>query len=626
MVITHNLMAMNSNRMLSNLSNKISKNSEKLSSGYRINRSADDAAGLAISEKMRTQIRGLDKASRNAQDGISFIQVAEGALNETHAILQRCKELTTQAANDTNVDADRAAIQQEIDMLVKEMDDLSNQTKFNTLDVFLADGVSKVAPKKATPNEVCINVEWSLVDASGNPVSVAESKAVGKDTNYANTEFAKFVEKAATDAVASLYDKFGSSLFSTSSPNINIGLNLATMDGAGGTLASAALSMSASSTYTTMSYTLNIDKADYDAADFANMTNEEKADLAATVAHEMTHLVMFDTLTDGMLSSSAEAFPKWFVEGMAQTASGDGGWVSNQISSSSSDAQIKNYMSKMATMPYGAGYLATMYLGYAAGSASGDLEARITDGLNKIFTSLTNGKTLDEAISENTSYSGLNAFESGFKSADANALGFVKNLLVARGANGAGSLLTGGLDVTQADGFAESTLTDRSNNYIINSNNTKYMNAFGTGYTFPEKPSGIAGDSEDLILQVGALEGQNVSVQRFDVSAMALLGSDTLDVSSHELAGNSMTVVDKAIERVSTIRSYYGAMQNRLEKTISNLDYTKENVQQSESRIRDTDMAEEMVDYSKHNILIQAAQAMLSQANQSTQGIVSLLQ
>lgn len=625
MVITHNMTAMNSNRMLSNLSNRISKNSEKLSSGYRINRSADDAAGLSISEKMRSQIRGLDKATRNAEDGISFIQVAEGALNETHAILQRCKELTTQGANDTNVDADRTAIQQEIDMLMEELDDLSNQTKFNTLDVFLNDGVSNVSPKNGKSNEICINVEWSLVDASGNPVSVAESKAVGKDTNYANSAFAKFIEKAATDAVASLYDKFGSSLFTTSSPNIKIGLNLATIDGAGGVLASAALSMSASSTYTTMSYTMNVDKADYDAADFANMTEAEKADLAATVAHEMTHLVMFDTLTDGMLGG-ADSFPSWFVEGMAQTASGDGGWVSYQISSSSSDAQIKSYMSKLLTMPYGAGYLGTMYLGYAAGSPSGDLETRITDGLNKIFTSLTSGKSLDEAINENTSYSGLSAFESGFKGADTNSLNFVKDLLAARGANGAGSLLTGGLNVSQTAGFAESTLTDRGSNYVIKSDNTKYMNAFGTGYTFPDKPSGIAGESEDLLLQVGALEGQNISIQRYDVSATALLGGKSLDVSTHELAGSSMTAVDEAIERVSSIRSYYGAMQNRLEKTISNLGYTKENVQQSESRIRDTNMAEEMVDFSKHNILLQAAQSMLAQVNQSTQGVVSLLQ
>jgi len=629
MIITHNITAMNTGRIVSGLSKKIAKNAERLGSGYKVNRSADDAAGLAISEKMRAQIRGLGRASENAQDGISFIQVAEGALGESHAILQRCKELTTQGANDTNTDTDRAAIQAEIDELTKQLDTLADKTKFNTLDVFLTDGISKVAAGSkgaGNVNEVSINVQWALVDTAGNVVSVADSQPVGKDTNYNNTDFTNFVEKAAADAVASLYNNFGSTLFSTSSQTINIGLNLATIDGGGGTLASAALSMSASSTYTTMSYTLNIDKADYDAAKFSTMTDAEKADLAATIAHEMTHLVMYDTLTDGMISGTTESFPKWFVEGMAQTSSGDGGWVSGQISTASTDAQLKNYMSQMSTMPYGAGYLATMFLGYAAnGNATAVSQQAITEGLNNIFTSLANGSTMDEAIRDNTGYAGLSDFESVFKNADSEALTFVKELLAARGQNGAGSLFAE-LNVSQEDAFADSTLTDSHNNYVVNSDNTRYMNAFGTGYTIPEKMSGTAGGSEELLLQVGALENQNVALQRYDVSAAALFGNKTLDVSSHELAGASMTTEDEAIQRVSTIRSYYGALQNRLEKTISNLDYTQENVQQSESRIRDTDMADEMVEYSKHNILLQAGQSMLSQANKSTQGILTLLQ
>ena len=115
MVVQHNLSAMNTSRQLGGVTNSLSKSTEKLSSGYRINRAADDAAGLSISEKMRSQIRGLNKASSNAQDGISLIQVAEGALNETHSILQRMNELATQAANDTKTSSDRTAIQQEMD-------------------------------------------------------------------------------------------------------------------------------------------------------------------------------------------------------------------------------------------------------------------------------------------------------------------------------------------------------------------------------------------------------------------------------------------------------------------------------------------------------------------------------
>ena len=135
MVIQHNLTAMNSNRMLGITSRQQAKQSEQLASGYRINRAADDAAGLTISEKMRSQIRGLNRASMNAQDGVSLIQVAEGALNEAHSIVQRMNELATQAANDTNTAADRTAIQKEIDALTKELDRIASTTQYNTMNL-----------------------------------------------------------------------------------------------------------------------------------------------------------------------------------------------------------------------------------------------------------------------------------------------------------------------------------------------------------------------------------------------------------------------------------------------------------------------------------------------------------
>ena len=135
MVVQHNLSAMNTNRQLGITTNGQAKSTEKLSSGYRINRAGDDAAGLTISEKMRSQIRGLNKASTNAEDGISLIQVAEGALNEAHSILQRMNELATQAANDTNTSSDRTAIQQEIDALTSEIDRIASTTQFNTMNL-----------------------------------------------------------------------------------------------------------------------------------------------------------------------------------------------------------------------------------------------------------------------------------------------------------------------------------------------------------------------------------------------------------------------------------------------------------------------------------------------------------
>ena len=143
MVVQHNMQAMNTNRQLGITTSAQAKSTEKLSSGYRINRAADDAAGLSISEKMRSQIRGLNKASSNAQDGVSAIQTAEGALNETHSILQRMNELATQAANDTNTSVDRTAIQSEIDQLVSEIDRIQSTTQFNTMNLLDGDFTGK---------------------------------------------------------------------------------------------------------------------------------------------------------------------------------------------------------------------------------------------------------------------------------------------------------------------------------------------------------------------------------------------------------------------------------------------------------------------------------------------------
>ena len=185
MVVQHNLSAMNTNRELSTVTSSLSKSTEKLSSGYRINRAADDAAGLSISEKLRSQIRGLDKAASNSQDGISLIQVAEGALNETHSILQRMNELATQAANDTNVSADRTAIQAEMDQLTSEIDRIQSTTQFNTQN--LLDGSFKnMKLQVGAQSGQVITISISKMDASSIGVGglkVTDNSAAGNAMN-----------------------------------------------------------------------------------------------------------------------------------------------------------------------------------------------------------------------------------------------------------------------------------------------------------------------------------------------------------------------------------------------------------------------------------------------------------
>ena len=186
MVVQHNLSAMNTNRQMSTITSSLQKSTEKLSSGYKINRAGDDAAGLSISEKMRSQIRGLNKAASNAQDGISLIQVAEGALNETHSILQRMNELATQAANDTNVTADRNAIQSEMDQLTSEIDRIQSTTQFNTKNLLDGNFTSKNLQVGALSGQV---IKISISNMSASSIGIKDLKV--SDNNSAGSAMSK---------------------------------------------------------------------------------------------------------------------------------------------------------------------------------------------------------------------------------------------------------------------------------------------------------------------------------------------------------------------------------------------------------------------------------------------------
>ena len=204
MVVQHNLSAMNTNRQMGTVSSALQKSTEKLSSGYKINRAGDDAAGLSISEKMRSQIRGLNKASSNAEDGISLIQVAEGALNETHSILQRMNELATQAANDTNTSTDRNAIQQELNQLTSELDRIYSTTQFNTMN--LLDGsFSKKSLQVGSLSGQVIAISIGKMDAKSLGISAASVKV---STNAVAGNSMTIIQKA-IDTVSTERSKLG---------------------------------------------------------------------------------------------------------------------------------------------------------------------------------------------------------------------------------------------------------------------------------------------------------------------------------------------------------------------------------------------------------------------------------
>ena len=426
------------------------------------------------------------------------------------------------------------------------------------------------------------------------------------------------------------------------SSNVKIGLNVQNIDGKNNTLASAQLSMRYTSEWTQMTYTMNIDSSDYNPASFSTMSDAQKADLAATIAHEMTHLIMQDTLTGGMIGDNR--FPTWFIEGTAQTSSGDGGWVYGGIGASTDDASIKSYMSKLDSLPYGAGYLATMALGLAVSEkelyTGSSTEDKIKHGLDSLFQGLVNQKQnqdLSAAIATKTKYSSLDDFETKFKSGESDLLSDVKSILIQK--NNAvnpesGSLLAGSLGEAQSVTFKPANITNVTGvKYVLDPTATAFANSFGTGFPTVPQPvrgarHGVSEGGEDINVHAGADADMTnkIAIKRYDISAMAIFDGDKVDVMTEDSATKSIDIVGMAKERVSRVRSYYGAIQNRLEHTIKNLDNVVENTTAAESQIRDTDMASEMVKYTKNNILMQAGQSMLTQANQSTQGVLSLLQ
>lgn len=394
MRINHNLMSMNTNRQLGVNRGATQKSLEKLSSGLRINRAGDDAAGLAISEKMRGQIRGLDQASRNSSDSISLIQTAEGALNETHSILQRMRELAVQSANDTNTDADRKELQSEVKQLVSELDRIANTTEFNTKK--LLDGSAKgVAAEVDGSLNVNNNSAIKFNDTSLSSVSAAAKTGAAKNGAY-------MIVKTGNAGSAADFKVIG--------PN---GESVATTD--------------------------------------LEITDENTITFGTNITGASSTLTTTNSLFDDMEVGESITF----VFGKHEDASSE----------------------------------------------------------------------LDNSI----------------------------------------------------------------------------MGQIG------------ANSGQTMFISIGSMKAEDIGVK-------------DVDISTKWGAATAIETVNNAISKVSHQRSSLGAIQNRLEHTINNLDTASENLQASESRIRDVDMAKEMTEYTKNNILTQAAQAMLAQANQQPQSVLQLLQ
>ncbi len=642
MVVSHNMAALNASRMYNITGNNFKKSTEKLSSGYKINRAADDAAGLAVSEKMRKQIKGLDRASTNAEDGVSIVQTAEGALNEVHSMLQRCNVLAIQAANGTNSLSDRKAIQAEIDQINSEMDRISSTTKFNETMLFPTNKeVEDIGTGAQSPSEVPAVFHIDYDAENGEMTIVNKSSAVYTSPGGSKRPASILEERIANEFFPNAIKQITDAVPALNSGGFTIDLVINTIDGPSNTLAFASCQLGVKTTggqnvpYA-FNFSFTVDEEDFTDADAQG--GSRGGMLEATIAHEMTHSLMYNsfpgffnqTIADASTPVNDAPFPHWFVEGTAQMVGGgmntDQGWNNGLASivaglsdanDTSRDAAISSYLQSytVAGREYGHGYLAASYLSHLASDTQGYSPSALANGLNNIFNYLKNNDaSLDQAALALTGKTPAQ-IESEINTASADAVDFVRRIAFASRNGGYGSIITDSFSVGGTDILGNSAKITDMTNFLING-------SYALGKV-PHAPTTTGW----LNLHVGseADMSNKIDVKLYSINAKAL-GTSEARVTSENEATEAISIFGNALAYVSAIRGYLGAIQNRLEHTIDNLNNVVENTTAAESRIRDTDMAEEMVEYSKGNILRQAGESMLAQANMSTQGVLSLLQ
>lgn len=578
MVVQHNMNALNAYNKLNTNVAGLKKSSEKLSSGYRINRAGDDAAGLAISEKMRSQIRGLTQAKRNSQDGISMIQTFEGATQESHSILQRMKELASESANGTyQNDVDRDAIQLEFNQLNDELDQIAD-TDFNGV-VMLNGGEMADGTRAANDKFDYVNAtrQAQQVGTAGGYVKAIDSSA------YAGTN-------SETVTFTASVDKDGKVTWEKS-------------DGAKGTVG-------------------------YVAADTANKAQGGFTYDGAVVTVDTSKIVAGDTITINFEKKNDAVGTQPGTTGYNVDIGKTGGDKIDGSAGVTSATIALTAGTKVTSQEIADAFNALN------GITIGETFAKdATDGTNMTVNGVTVpadatlaeiGKVGDGklVVDKNKKISYVDRAGTAYE------LATITGAKMANGATNAGTVTTtvnvGQATYTPANDKAITLVEPKSKVSQSNSNNTATAPLTYTDH---------------MVLQTGARTKDSVDFTfNYSTTGMGDLKAN-LDVSSREgglntknlslaTAADANTAIDKidnAINKVSMVRATFGATQNRLEHKIENLTTTNENLTEAESGIRDTDMASEMLSYTKYNVLQQAAQSMLAQANQQPQSILQLL-
>lgn len=746
MIINHNLSALNANRMMNINSSNANKSMQKLSSGLRINSAADDAAGLAISEKMKSQINGLDTASDNASDGISMAQTAEGALSETETILQRMRELAVQSSNDTNTTDDRSAIQTEMDQLTSEINRIGNTTEFNTKK--LLDGGGEAVDVKtatigraagdllpavgtiSTPKVVAGQtvgtgaVTLGTATPGSNTLTIGSALTTGQTITVGGHTITAY---ATTAALTASGDAYGIDI----SADTTVGAQATAIDG---------MTFTGLTKDNTTSGTVVFTQTVAGTGDTSTATGTAITGLNTSVVVKASNTVKIDTalVAGDTVTVGDKTFTAYKDEAAMKLANGGkvdayGILVDNDDTAAKQATAIA---AKLDTADVDATAITGTITFTQEVGGTGTIPATATEDPRdavvgstsfKLTTALAAGETITVGDKTITAYAttedmGSDAFGIDLSSAsnitdqtaaialmdfgtDFATSAVDGSVVIKQNVGGVGTLpdveVNGApgtavageysFDITAqaagdkitVDGQALEFVTGGDATHsatelksLIEGNTTldaKYTVEVDSGkVTFTQKtgkensaePVVTEGDSAkgfSATLQIGANTSQSLTMHIQDMRSKALkISSDdvsvsskvtaddgsvasyvktvsatsgttddnveySLDLSSQAKSTAAVSVLDDAISQVSTQRATIGAYQNRLEHTINNLGTSSENLTSAQSRITDVDMAAEMATYSKNNILSQAAQAMLAQANQQPQQVLQLL-
>ncbi|MDR2522620.1 MAG: hypothetical protein LBC93_02810 [Synergistaceae bacterium] len=518
LIVNHNIPALQAYNAVNYTSRTLEKVIQKLSTGLRINSAADDAAGLAISEKMRAQIRGLDRAALNSQDGISMSQTAEGALNETHAILQRMRELSVQAANDTLTQQDRAYIQEEIDQLREEVTRIGNTTQFNKKK--LLDGSAGIL--------------WSTSQLGAKAVVHGGLRTIDQ-----------FGQKSAAEANLKITIKYDTGTAQVLKSNI---------------------------------FTIKHTSSGYPLGTIA-MSGTKLRDIQQFWNSEGRFLLEDPkTITVTLGNGTRDRLTLYGDDTLEDVIK-----KLNALKNPDNGAQILS--ARMGTLS-ASGVPGTIEIASLTQGSDGKMSFAGDEDVLKAFglSELRKAKEVTYFVDIADAHGGLYGAVDPIKT-------------------GSGLLVTGNRLIG-----------------LIHPNVDVIFSAISKGeYSF-----NLHLKDNTTVFQIGANEGEDMGINIGDMRALGL-GINGVIVTNREAASRSITLIDNALDKVSTQRAKLGAYQNRLEHTINNLTVAAQNLTASESRIRDTDMAKEMMNFTKLQILLQAGTSMLAQANSLPQNVLSLI-